>query len=98
MPVQETVITTGWDKANHCLAFAVLLALLDNAYPAIALWSKKLPALLIYAVLIEIIQAFIPLRHFSLLDIVADASGLSLYLFVRPWISRKLSLIRLKGF
>jgi len=83
VPLEDTSLTTGWDKLNHVLAFAVLLFLLDSAYPSQRLWQLKIPVLLFYAFLIEVIQAFIPYREFSLLDIVADVVGLGLYLLLR---------------
>lgn len=83
-PLADSPVTTGWDKLNHLLAFAVLLMLLDWAYPRMPLWPFKVPALLFYACLIEFIQAFIPYREFSLFDIGADMLGLGVYLCVRP--------------
>ena len=83
-PIDDSPVTTGWDKLNHLLAFAVLLMLLDWGYPRMPLWQFKVPALLFYACLIECIQAFIPYREFSLLDIVADMLGLGVYLLLRP--------------
>jgi VanZ family protein len=83
-PLDDSPVTTGWDKLNHLLAFAVLLMLLDWGYPVLPLWHFKLPSLLFYACLIEFIQAFIPYREFSLLDIGADMLGLGIYLIVRP--------------
>ena len=82
-PLDDSPITTGWDKLNHLLAFAVLLMLLDWGYPRLPLWQFKVPALLFYACLIEFIQVFIPYREFSLLDIVADAFGMTFYLLLR---------------
>lgn len=83
-PLEDSPITTGWDKFNHLLAFAALLLLLDSAYPHKPLWTFKVPVLLFYAFLMETIQAFIPYREFSLLDIVADAFGMAVYLLLRP--------------
>ena len=98
MPVRETPITTGWDKLNHCLAFAVLLALLDNAYPKMSFWEKKVSALLLYGVLIEVLQIAISERHFSLLDIVADAAGLAIYSIIRRWLIHHMPFIRSEDF
>jgi VanZ family protein len=98
MPVQEVAITTGWDKANHCLAFTVLLGLLDNGYPKLALWTKKLSFLILYGIMIEAVQAFTPDRFFSLWDIFADVIGLSIYLVVRPLIIQNLPFIHKEDF
>ena len=83
-PLDDSPVTTGWDKLNHLLAFAVLVMLLDWGYPRMPLWQYKVPVLLLYACLIEFIQAFIPYREFSLLDIVADTLGMAVYLLLRP--------------
>lgn len=91
-PIDDSPVTTGWDKLNHLLAFAVLLMLLDLGHPRMAFWQFKVPALLFYACLIEFIQAFIPYREFSLLDIVADMLGLGVYLLVRPCLLSSLLL------
>ncbi len=61
-PLDDSPLTTGWDKLNHLLAFAVLLLLLDLAYPHKSLWPFKVLVLLFYAFLIEFFQAFIPYR------------------------------------
>ena len=84
LPQQQLVVTTGWDKANHALAFFVLLWLLDYAYPAASLWVKKILPLLIYGLLIECVQSQIPGRYLSLLDFFSDIVGLAAYLLIRP--------------
>ena len=96
MPTGQVAIGTGWDKANHLLAFVVLLGLLDNAYPAKPLWQRKVLPLLLYGVLIECVQAFLPHREFSLLDVLADGLGLLLYLIVRPLLIAKLPFIQIE--
>jgi VanZ family protein len=94
VPQHDAVISTGWDKANHALAFFVLLALLDNAYPPLKLWSAKALPLLAYGFLIEGIQYCLPDREFSLLDMLGDAVGLLLYGVLRPWLLDKFPFIR----
>ncbi|WP_085760138.1 VanZ family protein [Oceanicoccus sagamiensis] len=84
LPQEQVVISTGWDKANHALAFFVLLALLDHAYPTAHLWWKKLLPLLAYGVVIELLQSQIPGRYASGLDVFGDIVGLLAYLLIRP--------------
>lgn len=84
LPSPQVDLGTGWDKANHLLAFWVLLALLDNGYPLRRMWLDKLLPLLGYGLLIELIQWNIPDREFSLLDILADLLGMLFYLALRP--------------
>ena len=98
LPEDQAVITTGWDKANHSLAFFVLMGLLDNAYPAMNVWTKKIVPLLAYAVLIELVQSQIPGRCASLLDVVGDAVGLGLYLVLRPLLINHMPFINADHF
>jgi VanZ family protein len=77
--------TTGWDKANHVLAFAVLAVLGCRSYPKRRI--RVLLGLLAYGVLIELLQALTGYRTAELLDVVADAVGL-----VIGWPLARLSL------
>lgn len=84
LPSDGVEVTLGWDKLNHLIAFFVLLALLDSSKPSLPIWPGKVLYLFIYAWLIELVQAYLPTREFSLLDIVADVAGLYLYIALRP--------------
>ncbi len=78
----------SWDKANHCFAFFALFVMLSFAYQDLS-QTKKLLALFLFAVQIEIVQYFLPYRSFSLLDIFADAIGLFLGLiFIKILVSK----------
>jgi vanZ family protein len=68
-----TIIENSWDKANHFLAFFVLYILLYFGYEFKIF--KNLALLLAFGVQIELVQAFLPNRGFSLLDVVADMIG-----------------------
>lgn len=75
-PPQE--ISTGWDKANHWLAFSTLAITACLAFPharrrhaGVALW------LLAYGIFIEAVQSQIPERTAELMDIVADSIGIA---------------------
>ena len=68
--------TTGWDKANHALAFGVLAVLGGIAYPGRL--ARLLVALLAYGALIEVLQSLTPDRSAEWLDLLADAVGLLL--------------------
>jgi VanZ family protein len=68
--------TTGWDKANHALAFAVLAVLGGIAYPGRLV--RVLVALLAYGALIEVLQSFTRYRSGEWLDLLADGIGLLL--------------------
>lgn len=90
-PGPETAITTGWDKANHVIAFMVLLALMDVAFPVMPLYKFKIPLLLLYGLCIEGVQGFLPDRSMSMLDVAADMVGLVGYLILRPWLCSLIS-------
>lgn len=85
MPSPPRLLTTGWDKSNHLLAFAVLTWLGCRAFPqrlAITMLS-----LLAYGALIEILQSFTPTRSAEWFDLFADSLGM-----LAGWV-----LIRLRG-
>ncbi len=76
VPEPPPLLTTGWDKSNHLLAFAVMAVLGCKAFPqrvAITLLS-----LLAYGALIEILQSFTPTRSAEWLDLLADCLGILL--------------------
>ena len=79
LPQQQAVLTTGWDKTNHLLAFFVLALLLDRSYLSGSIWRVKLPLLLAYGLWIEVMQWFMPDRFFSGFDVLADGFGLLIY-------------------
>lgn len=77
--------TTGWDKANHALAFCSM------AVAALSGWPRArrvaVPAVLLgYGVLIELVQAFVPGRSAEAADLAADATGIVIgALLVHGW-------------
>jgi hypothetical protein len=72
------------DKLNHLAAFMVLALLLDYSFPlSERFWLKWLP-LLGFGALIELLQLLGGYRLFEWGDILADASGLIVYLALRP--------------
>jgi VanZ family protein len=79
LPSAES-IGASWDKANHLLAFAVMACLADLGWPAKRHAPLRWGLLLSYGLLIEVVQHFLPLRQFSLLDWVADGIGILIYL------------------
>jgi VanZ family protein len=81
-PLEEIPILGLGDKVLHAGAFLVLAALLDFAFPATAFGARKIVALLAYGMTIEIVQHFLPFRTLSLLDWLADAGGVALYVAV----------------
>ncbi len=87
-PSSPRMITTGWDKSNHLLAFAVLTCLGCKAFP------KRLaivvPALLAYGALIEIMQSFTKSRSAEWLDLLADMLGILMgWIMIRFFVNTK---------
>ena len=76
MPPVPHMPTTGWDKASHLLAFAVLAWLGCHAYPQ--RMASVLSGLLAYGALIEILQSFTSYRSADWHDLLADGLGLLL--------------------
>ena len=73
-PSSLALPTTGWDKANHALGFAVLGLLGQWAWPGRT--AVVLTALLAYGGLIELLQSFTPDRSAEAIDLLADWVGL----------------------
>ncbi|HBI79295.1 MAG TPA: teicoplanin resistance protein VanZ, partial [Marinobacter adhaerens] len=70
------------DKVNHLIAFLELTILTRLAWPELRpIWFA--PALLGFGLGIELIQATLPYREFSLADLAADGAGIAIGLL--PW-------------
>jgi len=85
MPSPPPMLTTGWDKSNHLLAFSVLTWLGGKAFPRKL--ALVMAGLLAYGGLIEILQSLTPTRSAEWLDLLADGVGILL-----GW-----ALIRMQG-
>jgi len=74
MPAAIPVPSTGWDKSNHALGFAVL------AFLAYWAWQGRIPlsllGLLGYGAVIEVLQSLTPDRMAEWSDLWADGVGL----------------------
>nr|WP_225781798.1 VanZ family protein [Xenophilus sp. Marseille-Q4582] len=76
MPPGPELPSTGWDKSNHALGFAVLGVLGLRAFPG--RWLAVLPGLWAYGALIEGLQSFTAYRMAEWGDLWADGVGLLL--------------------
>ena len=86
LPPAAPMPTTGWDKANHCLAFFSLALALDHGYPrSPALWLK-LGGLFGYGAVLEVLQGLTGYRDSAWLDLLANSTGLLLYLLLSSWL------------
>jgi VanZ family protein len=66
-------LSTGWDKANHALAFAALACCGSLGLRWRSRWL--LGALMAYGLLIEILQTQVPGRSGEAADLLADGLG-----------------------
>lgn len=79
VPAPPKLMTTGWDKSNHLLAFASLaFACAWARWPRPRQWPVLFAVVLAYGGAIEIAQSFLPPREADVLDLLADSLGISL--------------------
>ncbi|MCK5902444.1 MAG: VanZ family protein [Cocleimonas sp.] len=71
------------DKLIHVIVFFCFAVLVDLSTARKPFWLYKGLPLLVYGACIEIMQYFTPDRSFSLLDWVADLSGILLYFVIK---------------
>ncbi|MFC1669793.1 VanZ family protein [Spirochaetota bacterium] len=76
-PLLVPVVASVNDKLNHAVAFFVLLFIGQKAFDLSIL--KLIILLFIYGLLIETVQLFLPLREFSIFDILFNCLGMGLY-------------------
>lgn len=88
-PAPPETMNTGWDKANHALAFGALaFCAVWALWPQPRQWAWPVLALLAYGVGIEIAQSFLPPREADWHDVVADGIGIALGLLAAWPITR----------
>ena len=82
-PAPPPAADTGWDKANHALAFAVLAVTAELAFWP---WTRRrwftALGLLAFGGFIELVQTQIPERTGEWPDLLADGSGIALGLLL----------------
>ena len=78
------------DKILHSLTFLILAIISDHAFATTVFNWKKALWLMFYGVAIEVLQHYIPGREFSLLDMLADASGLLIYFILTKTIIQRI--------
>lgn len=74
IPPSPSMPTTGWDKSNHLLGFAVAMLLGRWAYPGRTF--ALLAGLMGYGALVEVLQSLTPDRMAEWGDLLADGAGL----------------------
>lgn len=87
-PAPPPQADTGWDKANHALAFFVLALLAEGGWwPHPQRRARVALGLLAYGAWIEVVQSFIPQRSGEWADGLADATGIALSLLLTAALS-----------
>jgi len=76
IPTPQALPSTGWDKSDHLLAFAVMGLLGLRAFPRNL--GLSVAGLLAYGIIIELLQSLVPYRDAEWRDVVADAIGIAL--------------------
>ena len=92
-PLQESIN----DKLAHLGGFLLLSFLAHASWPERRFQQGALWWLAGYGLTIEITQYFIPNRFFSLLDILADGTGILLYTIIMKAVLRVIRPIVEKG-
>ncbi len=78
-PLPEDHVAVINDKLGHLIVFFGLALIVDHAFATNRFNLKKFAWLLAYGLAIEGLQYYVPTRHFSLLDVLANATGVALY-------------------
>lgn len=73
--IPSSVAASYNDLVAHALGYVVLTAVAIFAFPQKRWFLRLALACFMYSILIECIQYFLPYRSFSLLDILANGSG-----------------------
>lgn len=82
-PAPPKTVDSGWDKANHAMAFAALaFTSVWAQWPRPRAWLGLVLALLAFGGGIEIAQSFLPPREADWLDLLADGVGIAIGLVV----------------
>lgn len=95
-PAPPPQADTGWDKANHALAFAVLAVVAELALWPLPARRRRIGAgLIVYGALIEVVQSRLPARSGEWTDLAADAVGIGIGLLLAlPLLRRATTALR----
>ena len=92
LPVSTPLPSTGWDKTNHVLGFAVLAILGGMGYRGHEL--RLAAGLLAYGALIEVLQALSGYRFAEWGDLLSDGIGIVIGLLTARLALRTLHSLR----
>lgn len=78
------------DKFMHFFAYAILTLWLYLLFSSKNIFLKSILILFIYGLFIELLQDFIPNRHFSIMDIIANSLGI----FISIMVVKKIKILK----
>ena len=78
------------DILMHFFAYAMLTLWLYLLFSSKNIFLKSILILFIYGLFIELLQDFIPNRHFSIMDIIANSLGI----FISIMVVKKIKLLK----
>ena len=76
------------DKLVHCISYFLLMMALDFSFRSGKSLLLKSTFVLIYSSLIEYGQSFVPGREMSVGDVIANASGIFVFILLVPILKR----------
>lgn len=79
-----SIKVSNGDKFLHTLAFGTLAFLADFSFPRKGFGWEKIAPLMMYGLLIEFVQSFLPYRSADLTDFLADCAGMACYALTMP--------------
>ena len=92
-PRSPDLLQSTWDKMNHAIAFCTLSFLVNHSFPNRPFGFSKVFSIILYGLILEICQYFLPNRIFSLLDLAANILGILLYFMLIP-LAQRVSFLR----
>jgi LPXTG-motif cell wall-anchored protein len=92
LPTSTPLPSTGWDKSNHVLGFAVLAMLGSLAYRRQEF--RVAVGLFAFGVLIEVLQAFSGYRFAEWGDLLSDVIGIGVGIIATWLAGRTLPMLR----
>ena len=88
IPSSIKIAVTEGDKILHAITFYTIALLADFAFPRNGFVYRKIVPILLYGLLIEFVQSFLPYRTASAGDLLANLAGVVAYACSIPLLKR----------
>lgn len=92
LPTSTPLPSTGWDKSNHVLGFAILGLLGSLGYQRQEV--RIVAGLIAFGALIEVLQGLSGYRFAEWGDLLSDVIGIALGIFVAWFAGRAIPILR----